>query len=62
MNRLGVSLGVAAILLLLLYLSATLLFNRTNPARELRWIPVREYAPFLLDALGAMGISWRGRW
>jgi len=57
----GVSLGVAVVLLLLLYFSASLLFDRTNPGREIQWIPVRQYLrylPLLPGSLSAMRGPW----
>ncbi len=54
----GVSLGVAVVLLLLLYFSASLLFDRTNPGREIQWIPVRQYVPLLPGSLSAMRGPW----
>lgn len=42
MTRRGVTIGVAVILLLLFYFAAALLFNRTNPQREVHLNPVRQ--------------------
>lgn len=47
MTRRGVTIGVAVILLLLFYFAAALLFNRTNPEREVRLIPVQQHLPFV---------------
>lgn len=57
----GVSLGVAVVLLLVLYFSASLLFNRTNPGREIQWIPVRQYLQYLPLLPGSLS-AMRGPW
>ncbi len=62
MTRRGVTLGIAVILLLLLYFGAALLFDRTNPGREVHLIPVQQHLPFLPGPLTVMKIYWRGGW
>ncbi|MGH2398188.1 MAG: hypothetical protein ACRDFW_14690 [bacterium] len=60
MAKRGITIGIAFILLLLMYFSASLLFNRTNPGREVDLIPVRHHLPFLPGPQSIMEAYWRG--
>lgn len=62
-TRRGVTLGIAVILFLLIYFGAALLFNRTNPGREVQMMLIQWYLSFPPPPLFADDITryWRGR-